>query len=238
MRLSEAHAAPCHKEKGQTEVSWASRASDLPPLARPVRRYEGRRRPPAEGVGARTPGSSRSWLTKSCRSWRSKELGGEIGGPDPPASRGHPTCSRCSAAHSGGRASWSGSTAACNTVGRSSPTGTGRCASSCVGSAGRIQAGVRRAHAQLREQGWCVNRKAVQRLWREEALRIQTKRRKLLRVGISITPIEPLAAHHPGHVCALDDPRGRCHSRHLMHPASVAMRSRTRPVRPDGAPRA
>ena len=31
--------------------------------------------------------------------------------------------------------------------------------------------GYRRAHAQLRQQGWVVNRKAIQRLWREEGLR-------------------------------------------------------------------
>ncbi|MGH3102423.1 MAG: IS3 family transposase [Thermoleophilia bacterium] len=32
--------------------------------------------------------------------------------------------------------------------------------------------GYRRAHAQLREAGWNVNRKAIQRLWREEGLRV------------------------------------------------------------------
>jgi putative transposase len=32
--------------------------------------------------------------------------------------------------------------------------------------------GYRRAHAQLATQGWQVNRKAVQRLWREEGLRV------------------------------------------------------------------
>src|SRR6266508_4466613 len=36
----------------------------------------------------------------------------------------------------------------------------------------------------------------------------------------------------------LDEGIRRCRPRYLMHPASVAIRSRTRPVRPDGAPRA
>ena len=34
--------------------------------------------------------------------------------------------------------------------------------------------GYRRAHAVLREQGWTVNRKAIQRLWREEGLRVRS----------------------------------------------------------------
>jgi putative transposase len=54
--------------------------------------------------------------------------------------------------------------------------------------------GYRRAHAVLCEQGWAVNRKAVQRRWREEGLRVPVRRRKRQR----------LAAEHPDHVWALD----------------------------------
>jgi putative transposase len=64
--------------------------------------------------------------------------------------------------------------------------------------------GYRRAHAQLRQQGWTVNRKAVQRRWREEGLRVPTKRRKRQRLGTSTTPADRLAAEHPDHVWALD----------------------------------
>jgi putative transposase len=64
--------------------------------------------------------------------------------------------------------------------------------------------GYRRAHAQLVGQGWCVNRKAVQRLWREEGLRVPARRRKRQRLGTSTTPAARLAAEHPGHVWALD----------------------------------
>jgi putative transposase len=35
--------------------------------------------------------------------------------------------------------------------------------------------GYRRAHAVLDEQGWRVNRKAIQRLWREEGLRVPVR---------------------------------------------------------------
>jgi putative transposase len=64
--------------------------------------------------------------------------------------------------------------------------------------------GYRRAHAVLREQGWVVNRKAVQRLWREEGLRVPVRRRKRQRLGVSTTPADRLAAEHPNHVWALD----------------------------------
>jgi transposase len=57
--------------------------------------------------------------------------------------------------------------------------------------------GYRRAHAQLREAGWSVNRKAVQRLWREEGLRVPARRRKRQRLGTSTTPANRLAAEHP-----------------------------------------
>ena len=49
-----------------------------------------------------------------------------------------------------------------------------------------------------------MNRKAVQRLWREEGLRVPTKRRKRQRLGVSSYPADRLAAEHPNHVWALD----------------------------------
>ena len=64
--------------------------------------------------------------------------------------------------------------------------------------------GYRRAHAQLRGQGWRVNRKAIQRLWREEGLRVPARRRKRQRLGTSSCPADRLAAEHPDHVWALD----------------------------------
>jgi putative transposase len=64
--------------------------------------------------------------------------------------------------------------------------------------------GYRRAHAQLRSQGWRVNRKAIQRCWREEGLRVPFQRRKRQRLGTSTCPADRLAAEHPDHVWALD----------------------------------
>jgi putative transposase len=64
--------------------------------------------------------------------------------------------------------------------------------------------GYRRAHAQLLNRGWVVNRKAVQRLWREEGLRLPARRRKRRRLGTSTCPADRLAAEHPDHVWALD----------------------------------
>jgi hypothetical protein len=49
-----------------------------------------------------------------------------------------------------------------------------------------------------------VNRKAIQRLWREEGLRVPARRRKRQRLGVSTMPVDRLAAERPDHVWALD----------------------------------
>lgn len=64
--------------------------------------------------------------------------------------------------------------------------------------------GYRRAHAVLRREGHHLNRKKVQRLWREEGLRVPPKHHKRSRLGISTTPADRLSATHPNHVWALD----------------------------------
>jgi len=64
--------------------------------------------------------------------------------------------------------------------------------------------GYRRAHQQLVEEGWRVNRKRVQRLWREEGLRVPRRRRKRQRLGDSTVPAKRLRAERPDHVWALD----------------------------------
>jgi len=64
--------------------------------------------------------------------------------------------------------------------------------------------GYRRAHHRLREQGWEVNRKRVQRLWREEGLRVPQRKRKRRRLGESTVPAQRLRAERPGHVWAFD----------------------------------
>ena len=53
-------------------------------------------------------------------------------------------------------------------------------------------------------QGWAVNRKRTQRLWREEGLRVPQKRRKRQRRGESTVPGDRLRAERPDHVWAFD----------------------------------
>ena len=64
--------------------------------------------------------------------------------------------------------------------------------------------GYRRAHHRLREEGWEVNRKRVQRLWREEGLRVPQRKRKRRRLGDSTVPAERLRSERPNHVWAFD----------------------------------
>lgn len=55
--------------------------------------------------------------------------------------------------------------------------------------------GWRRAHEAARREGWNVNRKRIQRLWREEGLRVPYRRRKkpLRGVGVKIGAMCPIA---------------------------------------------
>jgi putative transposase len=71
-------------------------------------------------------------------------------------------------------------------------------------SVDRPRWGYRRAHAMLVEDGWEVNRKRVQRIWREEGLRVPQRKRKRRRLGESTVPASRLAAERPNHVWALD----------------------------------
>lgn len=64
--------------------------------------------------------------------------------------------------------------------------------------------GYRRAHADLIEEGWQINRKRVQRLWREEGLRVPQRRRKRQRRGDSTVPASRLRAERADHVWAFD----------------------------------
>jgi putative transposase len=64
--------------------------------------------------------------------------------------------------------------------------------------------GYRRAHAVLVREGHVCDRKRIQRLWREEGLRVPPKRHKRRRVGQSATPADRLRAERPDHVWALD----------------------------------
>jgi len=64
--------------------------------------------------------------------------------------------------------------------------------------------GYRRAHHELCEQGWMVNRKRVQRLWREEGLRVPRRARKRQRLGESTVPADRLRAERRDQVWTID----------------------------------
>lgn len=61
--------------------------------------------------------------------------------------------------------------------------------------------GSRRAWADLRAMGWVINKKKVQRLWREEGLRVKVRKIRK-RTGASTTPITEADA--PKVVWAID----------------------------------
>lgn len=71
-------------------------------------------------------------------------------------------------------------------------------------AARRPRWGYRRAHDHLLEQRWEVNRKRVQRLWREEGLRVPRARRKRVRAGDGAGEQTKLRAARPGEVWAVD----------------------------------
>ena len=64
--------------------------------------------------------------------------------------------------------------------------------------------GYRRLHALLIRQGYQVNHKRVQRLCRDEGLRVRIQKRKRSRVGSSTVPGDRQVATFPNHVWALD----------------------------------
>jgi len=64
--------------------------------------------------------------------------------------------------------------------------------------------GYRRAHGHLLSEGFSLNRKRVQRIWREEGLRVPAKAKKRRRLGESTTAADRLKAEFPNHVWALD----------------------------------
>ncbi len=54
--------------------------------------------------------------------------------------------------------------------------------------------GYRKAWAVLRDEGWDANRKKIQRLWREEGLKVPHRKTKRQRVGTSTCPADRLRA--------------------------------------------
>ena len=80
---------------------------------------------------------------------------------------------------------------------RSEPASTPSAASTSAGAIAR-RGGV------LRDEGWAANRKKIQRLWREERLKVPSHKRKRQRLGILTCPADRLRAKRPNHVWGLD----------------------------------
>lgn len=64
--------------------------------------------------------------------------------------------------------------------------------------------GHRRICALLRREGWAVNKKRVQRLWRKEGLKVPHKQRKRRRIGTKGSDCARRRAEHRNHVWSLD----------------------------------
>ncbi|HEV2126947.1 MAG TPA: DDE-type integrase/transposase/recombinase, partial [Chloroflexota bacterium] len=64
--------------------------------------------------------------------------------------------------------------------------------------------GYRRTHALLVREGWRVNRKRVQRLWREAGLKVVRKQRKRQRLGSSENGCTRQQAQRKNHVWSYD----------------------------------
>lgn len=64
--------------------------------------------------------------------------------------------------------------------------------------------GYRRAHDQLIADGWEINRKRVQRVWREEGLRVVRRPRKRPRAGENAGADKLLRATRPSEIWAID----------------------------------
>lgn len=64
--------------------------------------------------------------------------------------------------------------------------------------------GYRRVWADLRREGWAVNRKRVQRLWQQAGLRVPTKQIKRRRLGSGENGCAVKRAEYPNHVWSYD----------------------------------
>jgi putative transposase len=71
--------------------------------------------------------------------------------------------------------------------------------------------GYRRITALLRQAGWMVNRKRVERLWRREGLKVPQKQPKKGRLWLADGSCIRLRAEHPNHVWSYDFVEDRTH---------------------------
>jgi hypothetical protein len=65
--------------------------------------------------------------------------------------------------------------------------------------------------ALLRDAGWHVNCKQVERIWRREGLKVPQKQPKRSRLWLNDGSCIRLRPEHPGHVWSYDFVEGRTH---------------------------
>ena len=189
------------------EVAKGARGlrTDLPPLASPVRRHEGRRREGAQGAQARERAPQAHRRRQGARGRR--PAGACAGKLLSPSRRRRGVLALQERLGLSERR-------ACQIAGQHRSTQRHRPTTAADDAALRKRLrtlsrerprwGYRRAHARLLEEGWSLNRKRIQRLWREEGLRVPARRRKRQRLGESTVPAKRLSAEHPDQVWALD----------------------------------
>jgi transposase InsO family protein len=71
--------------------------------------------------------------------------------------------------------------------------------------------GYRRITAMLRSEGWTVNAKRVERIWRREGLKVPQKQPKRGRLWLNDGSCVRLRPEHPNHVWSYDFVEGRTH---------------------------
>jgi len=72
--------------------------------------------------------------------------------------------------------------------------------------------GYRRITAMLRSEGWTVNAKRVERIWRREGLKVPQKQPKRGRLWLNDGSCVRLRPEHPNHVWSYDFVEGRTHN--------------------------
>src|SRR5215210_422134 len=188
-RADRPHAAPSGRRAGRRSFGPRGRQEagnqrgDLPPLAQPVWRHEGRRDEAPQGVGEGERPLKEDSRRAGGRHRHPK--GGESGKLLSPTRR------RAAVEHVGRRLGVS-ERRACRVIAqpRSSQRYEGRKADRDRALVERMielsrenpRYGYRRVWAMLRQEGWRVNKKRVHRLWRREGLKVPDKQRKRRRL--------------------------------------------------------
>jgi hypothetical protein len=87
--------------------------------------------------------------------------------------------------------------------------------------------GYRRITALLRAEGWCVNRKRVERIWRRESLKVPARQPKRGRLWLNDGSCVRLRPEQANHVWAYDFVEDRTHDGRKFRLLNVVERRRS-----------